>query len=281
MKETPSLGLREAAEVLGLHYMTVYRHVRTGRMEATFEHGGWRVSAATVERELRHRSGELPGRARPAAKPRIGALFSRLVAGDEAGAYQLLEAALASGSEPASLYLDLLAPALRRVGDAWAKGSLDVADEHRASAVTQRIIGRLGPLFRPRGRRRGSVVMGAVAGDLHAIPSAMVADLVRAKGYDVADLGADVPAASYATAAAASDKLKAVAIVVTSPSRRPGVRGTVDALHAAGVTAPLLVGGSGIARQEALASGADRYTASASQVLDALAALSEAEPRGR
>ena len=54
------------------------------------------------------------------------------------------------------VHLDLLAGSLRTIGERWASGELSVADEHRASTVASRIIGRLGPLFAQRGRKRGT-----------------------------------------------------------------------------------------------------------------------------
>jgi methanogenic corrinoid protein MtbC1 len=84
-----------------------------------------------------------------------------MIAGDEAGAWAIVEAALASGAEAADVYLDVLLPALESVGDGWAAGRISVADEHRATVVAQRLIGRLGPRFARRGRKRGVVVLGA------------------------------------------------------------------------------------------------------------------------
>lgn len=277
MTTDSSVGLRDAAAVLGVHYMTVYRYVRTGRLEAVLEGGEWRIEAGVLERERQRRTGEATLAGRPPRSPKSNQLVGRLVAGDEAGAHQLLESALASGHDPSSLYLELLGPALRSIGERWAAGALDVADEHRASAIALRLIGRLGPLFRPRGRRRGTVVIGAATGDPHAIPSAMVADLVRARGYEVVDLGADVPPRSFATASAAARGLRAVAIVVSDASCVGAVAEAVAAVREAGVTVPVLAGGSGMDPEDAAAAGADRYTSSATELLEVLAALA---PRG-
>ena len=80
-----------------------------------------------------------PGRARP-RQGRVrdegpAKLAARMIAGDEAGAWGVIEATLASGVEPSDIYLDFLVPALRAIGDRWAAGELTVADEHRAAAV--------------------------------------------------------------------------------------------------------------------------------------------------
>ena len=128
------------------------------------------------------------------------------------GAWSILEAALSSGAEVDQLYLDVISPALVSIGERWEHGEIDVADEHRASAVTGRLIGRLGPRFTRPGRTRGSVVLGAAPGDAHGLPVAMLADLVVGKGFEVVDLGPDVPTASFVHAAGKAARLVAVGV---------------------------------------------------------------------
>lgn len=59
------------------------------------------------------------------------------------------------------------------------------------------VMGRLGPQFAQSGRKRGSLVVGAPAGDRHAIPVTVVADMWRAAHFEVVDLGADTPPESF------------------------------------------------------------------------------------
>ena len=99
------------------------------------------------------------------------------------------------------MHLELLGPTLVDVGDQWAVGTLSIADEHRASSVAARIVGRLGPQFtRPR-TRRGTVLVGFVEGEHHSLPGAMLADLLRAAGFDAVDLGAETPPDPFVDAA--------------------------------------------------------------------------------
>ena len=189
------ITLQEAADRLGVHYMTAYRYVRTGRLPARREGVQWMVDPAELARMRppeRTTRGHGTVRSEGPAK-----LAARMVAGDEAGAWSVVEAALASGVDPADVYLDLLVPALEVVGEGWAAGELTVADEHRATAIALRLVGRLGPRFARRGRKRGTVVVGAPAGEQHGIPSAILADLLRGVGFEVLDMGANTPAASF------------------------------------------------------------------------------------
>jgi methanogenic corrinoid protein MtbC1 len=184
-----------------------------------------------------------------------------MVEGDEAGAWTIVEHALTSTLDPQDVHLELLAPALRRIGEDWEQGRLSVADEHRATVVAGRLIGRLGPRFARRGRKRGVVVVAAPAGETHALPGAMVSDLLRGAGFEVIDLGADTPTASIVEAAEHATRLAVVLIGVTSSGHDKAVRAAITALRAAGVEAPILVGGAAVpTREHAERLGASAWT---------------------
>ena len=255
------ISLREAAQRLGVHYMTAYRYVRTGRLPARRAGQEWLVDPGDLD--LVHPAEPLRpgGGVRPARRDRVPLLRARMVAGDEAGAWRIVEDALASGQQAAGIYLDLLVPVLRSVGDGWAEGSVSVAAEHRASAVAQRIIGRLGPRFARRGRKRGTVIIGGPAGDQHSLPGAIIADLLRGEGFDVIDLGPNTPAESFAETAGGADRLVTVVIGVTTPGLDDAARSAVAALQAAGLRVPILAGGAAVAGADhAYALGADAWT---------------------
>jgi methanogenic corrinoid protein MtbC1 len=104
---------------------------------------------------------------------------------------------MAAGSPVDRVYTDFIADAMESIGARWAAGELGVADEHRATVVVQRLLGRLGPQLNRRGRSRGTIVVGSPFGEQHSIPSAVIGDLVRADGWSVVDLGSDSPASSF------------------------------------------------------------------------------------
>lgn len=264
------ITLHEAAERLGVHYMTAYRYVRTGRLPAHRRGVQWLVDPADLERLATNGAHRPRGGARRASP---GLLARRLLAGDEAGSWALLESTLASGAEPDGVVIDLLGAALADIGDGWAAGTLDVADEHRATVIAQRLIGRLGPRFAHRGRKRGTIVMGAPAGEEHALPSAILSDVLRGARFEVHDLGADTPPGAFAIAAERTDRLTGVMIGVTTPGNDGAVRDALTALRTAGVTAPLVVGGAAIeSAAHAARLGADHWSGP-----DARAALATVE----
>lgn len=253
-----TVTLHEAAEQLGVHYMTVYRYVRTGRLEARQTGGIWQVEQEHLDlvqvgrRKSPARSGAVT--ARPEA------LLGRLVAGDDNGAWRIVEDALTAGADPADIHRGWLIPAMTRMGELWARGEMTVADEHIASAVATRLVGRLHPMFRPPGRRAGRVVLGAVSGDHHLLPSLMFADLLTAAGADVCLLGANTPAESFLEML--RQPTRCVALTVTAPDVEIQVEQTVAAIRAAHPAVAILIGGSAVAEPgAAVRLGSDGHAA--------------------
>jgi excisionase family DNA binding protein len=258
---TELVSIRQAADTLGVHYMTAYRYVRTGRLPAERAGSEWRIDRADLRR-FRESPAVPSGRpSRPARSTTRARLEARLLAADEPGAWAVVESALAAGATPAAVHLELLGPVLVDLGDQWAAGSLTIADEHRASTVAHRVVGRLGPQFVRPGRRRGTVLVGAVADEHHSLPGAMLADLLRGAGFVAVDLGANTPPHTFVDEARATPQLVAVGLGAFTAARRSTVAATVADLRGAGIPAPILVGGRAIPSAEvARALGADGWT---------------------
>ena len=272
-----SISLTEAATRLGVHYMTAYRYVRTGQLPAVKVGGEWNVAASDVD-SFRKESAPTVTKGRRQADFHKR-LEGRLVVGDESGAWTVIESALAAGVEPAHIYLDVLAPALAQIGADWAAGRATIAAEHRATAVTIRLIGRLGPHFNRPGKKRGTVIIGAPSGDQHSVPGAMAADLLRGQGFDVLDLGANTPAESFVDAARHADRLIAVGISATTGPNAEAIRGTISLVHSE-LDCPVVLGGHALVEMddpEAL--GADVVTSSSTTMMQAFDALAEARIR--
>ena len=247
------LTLHEAADRLGVHYMTAYRYVRTGRLAATKVGAQWWVDPGALAGA---RDGAVvAGRSRAHTRQSTRAaatrrLERRLVAGDEAGAWAIVEARLGSGSSPDDVLLDELALAMRAVGDGWEAGDYTVDDEHRASGVAMRMVGRLGARFTRRGPKRPSVILGTPPHELHGMPTAMAANVLSGRGYDVVDLGADVPPDAFAAAVTKAARPLAVAVAVTSGNHDRSVRAIVRAVQGVSPGLAVLVGGAGIAGEQ-------------------------------
>jgi methanogenic corrinoid protein MtbC1 len=249
--------------------MTAYRYVRLGLLHATKVGGTWHVAAedmqtfrAGVRVDTAVGSDQQPAARRRA--PWASRLESRLVAGDGRGAWGVVEAALTAGAELDEIYLDIIGPAMRNIGARWASGELDISVEHRATGIAFRLLGRLGPRFARRGRSRGAVLLGTPVGERHSLPVAMVGDLLRGVGWDVSDLGADLPVESFVRAALDTPDLVAVGVSVTSPDNLPAAAEVLAAMRTAVGEAVVVVGGAAVAgAAHARELGAHAWAASA------------------
>lgn len=118
-------------------------------------------------------------------------MYGLLTVGDELGARQLVDRLREGAIEPLELCEELFGPTLRRVGQAWEEGRLSVAEEHRASVMSERLLARLA--IHPRGRPRGICVVGTPQREEHSLPAAMAAVVLRADRWQVHHLGTQVP----------------------------------------------------------------------------------------
>ena len=191
------LTLQEAADRLKVHYMTAYRWVRKGDLPAFKAGGRLRVRNSDLEQFVAERRVEVglpsPGTGRTDWPVHVDRLSALLLDGQSVEAGSLVRKVVADGAAAGDVYLHLMAPALHAVGEAWSRGDTTVAGEHRATEICAAIMIRLGGHFRRRGPARGTAVTMTPPDEQHALGSAMVADFLRAAGYDVHHLGANVP----------------------------------------------------------------------------------------
>jgi len=275
--ETSSqLSLQEAADLLGVHYMTIYRRVRLGVLPARKVDGTWWVDRADLERATTPaaRGRRRRGTAQPRASMWQQRLQERMLRGDIAGSWQVVEAAMTSGFDPGEIYVGLLAPSLHAIGTAWRSGVVAVDQEHLASSVAATLIGRLGPRFVHRGRKKGVVIVAMPPGERHGLGVAMLSDILADAGYAVLNLGPDTPTASLVAAMREAGRLAAVIVSVVDADRRPAARRLLAAARRERPPVPLLVGGNAVPDEGvALDLGADVWVADPRRLGDAIEAL--------
>ena len=111
-------------------------------------------------------------------------------------------------------FAEVLGPALIEVGERWATGDLTVAQEHLASGAVRAAL--QGLLADMRGNVRGLAVLACAPGERHEIGLLMLAVLLRADGWQVAYLGADVPVADVV---ALTERIRAEALCFSTSLR--------------------------------------------------------------
>ena len=237
--------LHEAAERLGVHYMTAYRRVRMGILPARKVGGTWWIDPADLDRTIA--AGPARGRRSAGESDDASAwrdrLQGRMLSGDLAGSWQVVEAAMAAGREPRDIYVEVLAPTLHAVGDLWQSGAVGIEQEHLASSVAASLIGRLGARFARRGRKKGVVIVAMPPGERHGLGVAMLADILTQDGYEVRNLGPDTPSPSLVAAMRDADQLAAVVVSVVDARHRRAAVELLSAAHRERPTLPMIAGG--------------------------------------
>ncbi|MDP9405108.1 MAG: helix-turn-helix domain-containing protein [Actinomycetota bacterium] len=244
------LTLQEAADRLKVHYMTAYRWVRAGQLPAFKTGGRLRVRAHDVVEFLRQRQVDV---ALPTAPGRtdwpthVDRLTRLLLEGRGNDAIDLVRRVISDGAAAGEVYIHLLTPGLHRIGDCWAAGDVGVAAEHRATQIVVAIMGALSDRFRRRGPARGTAVTLTPAGEQHGVAIAMVADFLRGSGYDVSNLGADVPLEELRLFLRGVPA-ELVCLSVTNPADGAQLSDVVTAAREACACA-VVVGGQGVDRE--------------------------------
>ena len=244
--DPPSLPLRGAADELGVHYQTAYKWVTSGALPATMVRGRYVIDRAALAEFARHRDEPAAPRAgRSAHRPEhldkeAERLHVALVAGDESATRRIATTLIEKGVPLATVLQEVISPALRQIGADWHAGNSSIWVEHRASAIVERLLGHL--QRETRGRRRGTVVVAAMSGDLHSLPSAMAAAALREDNWAVQHLGSDVPAEELLRFCA-EHAVDLAVITATTDDVAPAAERAAAELRATGIAT--LVGRSG------------------------------------
>lgn len=240
---SPVLDLQGAADALGVHYQTAYKWVRNGRLDARLIRGRYQLDRVDVERLARERA--KPSTAPPRRRRRdLGRAAARaeelLMDGREPELRRLMAGLLDGGTPLSGVISEVVSPAMRHIGAQWHAGAVDIATEHRASAIVERFLGEHMPS--PRGRRRGTVVVAAPEGDLHSLPTSMAAAALREDNWRVQHLGADMPSREI-TAFCRREEPDLLVLTVTAAAARRTALDLAATTGAEGL--PTLVGGAG------------------------------------
>jgi len=236
------ITLNEAAERLGLHYMTIYKYVRSGKLAAQKNGGSWEISLTDLENFSEVKPAP-SGRGNRALGKKSGLFLQSILAGDQQGSWSIIQGALDVGVSVEDVICEVVVPALRSVGEEWASGRLEIFEEHRASTIVLSMLGRMQGLPQRRGRKRGTVLVACPPREAHGLPAAICAELIRTRGFSPINLGADTPIGSLVQAAIATDELVAIVLSTVSSTPQPVILDVVDNVNRALPNIPIMVGG--------------------------------------
>lgn len=125
------------------------------------------------------------------------AYVQSLLTPKEDRAITLVNAMLAERMDMQTIYTHIFEWALVQVGEQYAQGEIDEAQEHIASAITERMMARVAHFYSPLARAGRRATLGCVAGNWHTLGLRMLADGLRTLGWETFFIGANVPTISF------------------------------------------------------------------------------------
>ena len=173
-----------------------------------------------------------------------------------------VQEAIDAGFDAGEILSKMIA-AMDVVGEKFKNGEIFVPEMLIAAKAMKKGVEVLKPhLATGAAGALGKVVIGTVAGDLHDIGKNLVAMMIESAGFEVVDLGVDVPVEKFVEAAN-EDGVVIVACSALLTTTMPALEATVAALKATGKAYKVMVGGAPITQEFADSVGADAYTADA------------------
>lgn len=189
------------------------------------------------------------------------ALFEAVRRGLKDEARTAAEASLAS-REPLDVVNTSLIPALDVVGDGFEKGTIFLPQLLQAATAAQAafeaVKAKIAAQGKPTSSNKGKIVVATVKGDVHDIGKNIVRVILENYGYDVLDLGRDVPPERVVEAVRTTGA-KLVGLSALMTTTVPNMKATIDALHAAKLDCKVWVGGAVLTPGYAKEIGADFF----------------------
>ena len=188
------------------------------------------------------------------------ALFEAVRRGLKTEARAAADAALTM-REPLDVVNTSLIPALDAVGDGFEKGTVFLPQLLQAATAAQAAFEAIKAKIAASGQAQGSkgkIVIATVKGDVHDIGKNIVRVILENYGYDVLDLGRDVPPERVVEAVRQTGA-KLVGLSALMTTTVPNMQATIEALHAAKLDCKVMVGGAVLTPSYAKDIGADYY----------------------
>jgi methylmalonyl-CoA mutase cobalamin-binding domain/chain len=171
-----------------------------------------------------------------------------------------VQAALDAGAS-AQEVLDIMGVAMDEVGLKFQTNEIFISEMLAAAKTMQRGVGVLKPLLGGgETAKLGKFIMGTVAGDLHDIGKNLVEMMIEASGFEVIDLGVDVPAENFVQALRDNPDCKIIGVSALLTTTLDAMKETVEAIKESGIDVTIMVGGAPVTPAFAEEIGADVYT---------------------
>lgn len=179
---------------------------------------------------------------------------------------EAVQEAIDAGVDTSVILNDGLIGAMDEVGRMFSAGTLFVPEMLMAANVMKIGLDMIKPLLKGDSSGRGIVIIGTVAGDRHDIGKNLVSMMMEGAGFEVTDLGIDVPAEKFIEVAKEKNAdLICLSALLTTTMAAMGE--TVAAIKSSGLPVKTMVGGAPVGQDFANDIGADGYAPDAGEAV--------------
>lgn len=201
-------------------------------------------------------------------RPEIEEVKALVIGGRAKKVAKAVEAAIEAGCDPSEILNEGMVNAMSEVGEQFSKNEIFVSEMLVAARAMKKGVEVLQPhLGAGSTGTLGKVIIATVKNDLHDIGKNLVAMMIESAGFEVIDLGIDVPIAKIIECYRENPETKIIALSALLTTTMPDLRETVDALNAEDFRkdVKIMVGGAPITQAFADEIGADGYSADAAE----------------
>jgi 5-methyltetrahydrofolate--homocysteine methyltransferase len=202
-------------------------------------------------------------------EPIIKEIHTNVMEGDVTSVKANVQAAIDAGIPVSDILNDGMIAAMAEVGHLFEEGECFVPEMLIAARAMQTGLALLQPhLKNAEVISAGKVVVGTVKGDLHDIGKNLVAMMLEGAGFEIIDLGTDVPAEKFVEAVR-NQGAQIVAMSALLTTTMPSIKNTIDALTTAGLRGQVkvMIGGAPVTQNYADQIGADGFAPDASRAV--------------
>jgi len=201
----------------------------------------------------------------------LAEIVTVVIEGKPKGIAALTEKALSEGLSAKEILDKGLMPGMDHVGEAFKRAEMFVPDVLLSARVMQASMDILRPkLVESGAKMTGKLVIGTVQGDLHDIGKNLVAMMIEGAGFEVFDLGNDVPPQAFVQAVKEHEPdIVGMSALLTTTMR--AMDRTIEALKEAGLRdqVKIMIGGAPVTSDFAEQIGADAYCSNATTAKEA------------
>jgi 5-methyltetrahydrofolate--homocysteine methyltransferase len=195
----------------------------------------------------------------------LNEIFQNVIDGQAPAVEMGVQEALDQGTAADTILNQGLIKAMDEVGRRFEEGEFYVPEMLIAARAMQTGLKILKPHLQETGiKAAGRVAIGTVKGDLHDIGKNLVAMMLEGAGFEVTDLGVDVPAEKFVQAV--KDGVQVIGMSALLTTTMVNMRGVITSIQEAGVRdqVKVIIGGAPVTEDYAKQIGADAFAADAS-----------------